>query len=236
MLYLVATPIGDPNEITLRALEILKNSETIICESTKETSILLKKHGLSGKKYEVLNEHSKAEDLRPLVELCKQQDVALVSDCGTPGFCDPGADLVKECRRQGVLVRSVLGPSALMGLISMSGLRLDRFLFRGFLPAENTERAKEIEKLKKENQAVILMDTPYRLQKTLGEMKTHWPDHELILALNLSQENELVVEGKVDQILRNDIPEKAEFMLMIKPLRNNSNQKTQNKNASTSRR
>jgi 16S rRNA (cytidine1402-2'-O)-methyltransferase len=217
MLYLVATPIGDTQEITLRALELLKNTETIICESTKETSILLKRHGITGKTYEVLDEHSKPEDLKPLVELCKKNDVVLVSDCGTPGFCDPGAELVHECRRQGVQVKSVLGPSALMGLISLSGMRLERFLFRGFLPAENTHRAQAIEALKKEKQAVILMDTPYRLQKTLTEMKNHWPNHQLLLALNLSQENEQVFAGTIDQILKNSLPEKAEFMLLIKP-------------------
>lgn len=215
MLYLIATPIGDPNEISLKALELLKKTELVICESTKETSTLLKFHGISGKKYELLNEHSTSEDLKELVQICKNQDAVLVSDCGTPGFCDPGADLVRECRKHKIPVKSILGASSLMGLISQSGLRLDRFLFRGFLPSESIERQKEIEKLKKETQAIVLMDTPYRLKKVLTELRLHFADRELLLVLNLSTEEELIVEGKIDQILKNLLPEKAEFMLLI---------------------
>lgn len=217
MLYLIATPIGDPDEISLKALELLKKTELVICESTKEASTFLKRHGISGKKYELLNEHSTADELQKLVQLCKQQDAVLVSDCGTPGFCDPGADLVRECRKQKIPVKSVLGASALMGLISHSGMRLDRFLFRGFLPAESVERQKEIEKLKKETQPVVLMDTPYRLKKVLSELQTHWADREILLALNLSTEEEIIAEGRIEQILKQPLPEKAEFMLLIHP-------------------
>lgn len=217
MLYVVATPIGDTNEISLRALEVLKNCSLIICEGTKETSRLLRAHGISGKTYEILDEHSKPEDLQHLLSLCLQQDAALVTDCGTPGFCDPGADLVRLCRQKNIPIKSVLGASSLMGLLSLSGQRLDQFVFRGFLPAENEARRKALIELTREKRAIVLMDTPYRLKKTLQDMKDHFADRRLLLTLNLSQEDESILEGKIDKLLADVKHEKAEFMLLIYP-------------------
>lgn len=217
MLYLVATPIGEFSEITLRALEVLKHCEVIICESTKETSKLLKHHALSGKKYEILNEHSTPEDLRSLVQICGQQDVALVSDCGTPGFCDPGPDLIALCRAQKISVRSVLGASSLMGLLSLSSVRLKEFVFRGFLPAENEERKKEIQKLKAEKRAIVLMDTPYRLKKLLSEMAEALPQRSALLVTNLSQDDEAFFEASLKNLPSQVTTEKAEFMLLVYP-------------------
>lgn len=217
MLYLVATPIGDHNEISMRALDILRDSEIIICESTKEASKLLRSHGITGKKYEILDEHSTSDDKAALVPLCANHKVALVTDCGTPGFCDPGADLVRLCRQKNVDVKSVLGASALMGLLSLSGQRLDEFIFRGFLPAETEARARALKDLTKEKRAVILMDTPYRLKKTLNDMKEHFSNRRFLLTLNLSQENETVLDGNIDVLINRNPFEKAEFMLLIYP-------------------
>lgn len=215
MLYLIATPIGDINEISVRALDILRSAEIVICESTKEASKLLRSHGISGKRYEVLDEHSTPADKAALVPLCDKHVVALVTDCGTPGFCDPGADLVRLCREKNVPVKSVLGASALMGLLSLSGQRLDEFVFRGFLPAETEARGRALKELTKERRAIILMDTPYRLKKTLTDMKEHFPDRRFLLALNLSQEDETVLEGKIEKIFSTNPFDKAEFMLLV---------------------
>ncbi|MFN3697604.1 MAG: 16S rRNA (cytidine(1402)-2'-O)-methyltransferase [Pseudobdellovibrio sp.] len=217
MLYLVATPIGDIQEITIRALKILKEADIILCESTKETSKLFKQLDIKVQKYEILNEHSTAEDLKNLVTLCEQHTVALVSDCGTPGFCDPGNDLIRICRLKKIEVKSILGASSLMGLLSLSSRKLNEFLFRGFLPAESESRTKEWQKLKSEKKAIILMDTPYRLKKTIAELDLHLPKREALLALNLSQENELILEGKAQLISKNLNQDKAEFMLLIYP-------------------
>ncbi|WP_413295105.1 SAM-dependent methyltransferase [Bdellovibrio sp. HCB185ZH] len=217
MLYLVATPIGDTSEISLRALQILKDCEVVICESTKEASKLLRVHGITGKTYEILDEHSTPDDKAALVPLCEKKMVALVTDCGTPGFCDPGADLVRLCRQKNIPVKSVLGASALMGLLSLSGQRIDEFLFRGFVPAETEARAKALRELTKEKRAIILMDTPYRLKKMLGDMKDHFPNRRMLLSLNLSQEDELNLEGTIDQIAKKVPFEKAEFMLLLYP-------------------
>ncbi len=217
MLYLVATPIGDPNEISVRALDILRAAEIIICESTKEASKLLRIHGISGKKYEVLDEHSTPADKAALVPLCANHNVALVTDCGTPGFCDPGADLVDLCRKKSIPVKSILGASALMGLLSLSGKRLDEFLFRGFLPAETESRGRALKDLTKEHRAIIIMDTPYRLKKTLNDMKEHFSNRRFLLTINLSQEDETILEGTIDKIISSLTFDKAEFMLLIYP-------------------
>ncbi|MGZ3769664.1 MAG: SAM-dependent methyltransferase [Bdellovibrio sp.] len=218
MLYLVATPIGDTNEITLRSLELLKSADIIICEGTKEASKLLRAHGITGKTYEILDEHSTAEDKAALVPLCAEKNVALVTDCGTPGFCDPGADLVRLCRQKNIKVKSALGASALMGLLSLSGQRLDEFVFRGFLPAETESRGRALKELTKEKRAIIIMDTPYRLKKTLNDMKEHFSNRKFLITLNLSQEDECVLEGSIDKIISGLPYDKAEFMLLIYPV------------------
>lgn len=215
MLYVVATPIGDTSEISLRALEILKSADVIICESTKEASKLLRAHGISGKTYELLNEHTTPEEVRALGELCAGKTAALVSDCGTPGFCDPGAHLVKLCRQKKIPVKSVLGASALMGLLSLSGERIDQFIFRGFLPAETEARRRALQEIQREKRPMILMDTPYRLKKTLNDLLEFFPRRRALLALNLSQEDELILEGPAETLLKQLPFEKAEFMILL---------------------
>lgn len=219
MLHIVATPIGEAHEISQRALDVLREAEIIICESTKEASKLLRQFGITGKTFELLNEHTTKEDLLSLVPLCAEKKVALVSDCGTPGFCDPGADLIGLCRQKGIEVKSVLGPSALMGLLSLCGERIDEFVFRGFLPAETEARKKALKELTKEKRAVILMDTPYRLKKILQDMKENFPQRKMLMVMNLSQESEISLEGTIEQIIKKNPHDKAEFMLMLYPTR-----------------
>jgi len=216
-LTLIATPIGNDQDISLRALESLKNSKTIILEEFKESTRFLRAHGITGKNYEQLNEHSRPEDLKRLTELCATEDVVLITDCGTPGFCDPGADLVHECRKRQIPVVTFPGASSLMGLLSLSSVRLDQFVFRGFLPAETEARRKSWIEMQKEKRAFVLMDTPYRFQKMLGETAEFFPDRKILLTLNLTQETEMILEGTATQIMKKDLPAKAEFMLLVYP-------------------
>jgi 16S rRNA (cytidine1402-2'-O)-methyltransferase len=217
MLQIVATPLGDPDDISLRALKILKECDVVICESTKETSKLLRHHGIAGKKYEVLDEHTKSEDLHPLVELCKTQNCALVSDCGTPGFCDPGADLVRLCRIKGVDIKIIPGPSSLAALLSVTGAKTAEFLFVGFIPAENEAREKKWKDLASEKRPFVLMDTPYRLTKTLEEVERHSPQKKCVIAVDTSLESECVLEGRASQLLQTLRGQKAEFILWVQP-------------------
>lgn len=218
-LRLVATPIGNPQDLGLRALELLKSAEIIIVEEFKESTMILRAHGISGKPLEKLNEHSTREDLERLANLCAHQDVVLITDCGTPGFCDPGAHLVDVCRQKNILVQTVPGPSSIMGLLSLSSQRLDEFIFKGFLPAENSARSQAFQELKKEKKAIIIMDTPYRFQKMLQECEKTLPDRQMLLAINLTQENELILEGKAPDFLKHPrLPLKAEFLILIYPV------------------
>ncbi|MGZ3691966.1 MAG: SAM-dependent methyltransferase [Pseudobdellovibrio sp.] len=215
MLTLIATPIGRTDEITLRSLELFKTAEVVVCESTKETSKLLKSYELKAARYEVLDEHSTAEDVAELLELCREKNVVLVSDCGTPSFCDPGFQLVKACRQNQIPVQTSLGASSLMGLISLSSERINQFYFRGFIPAENTAREKEWQHLKKTKEPLVLMDTPYRLKKMLDECVQHLEDRKILLALNLSQETEMILEGSPQQVRKKLTYDKAEFMILV---------------------
>ncbi len=216
-LTLVATPIGNPQDISLRGLAILTAAEVIIVEERKECAAFLRAHGITGKTYEQLNEHSGADDLKHLLEICKSKNVALITDCGTPGFADPGADLVKLCRQNQVPVISAPGPSSLMTLLSLSGQRIDSFLYRGFLSPETEERKRELAQLAKNSGAIILMDTPYRLQKTLTDLKDFFPQRKVLLGLDLTQETEQVVESLGQNLLTKISVKKAEFIVLIYP-------------------
>lgn len=214
-LTLVATPIGNPQDMGLHALDVLKAADLIILEEFKESTVVLRAHAISGKKYEQLNEHSTKEDLARLTELCRTQNVALITDCGTPGFCDPGADLVAACRQAKIAVTSVPGASSLMTLLSLSGERLDQFLFRGFLPAENVAREAAWKEIKKEKRAMILMDTPYRFQKMLQELGLHFPLRRALILLDATQATEQVLEGTGKELAALELPKKAEFMMLL---------------------
>ncbi|MFZ4405634.1 MAG: SAM-dependent methyltransferase [Pseudobdellovibrionaceae bacterium] len=217
MLYLVATPIGQMDEITLRALEVFKTTDLFIVESTKESGKLLRHHGITHKPFEILNEHSTLADVQRLAQLCAGQQVALLTDCGTPGFCDPGAHLVHLCRQKNIPIKSVLGASSLMAVLSLSGHNLQNFYFRGFLPAESEVRIKEWKKISSYKQAIVLMDTPYRLQKTMQQLKEYMPGRKCLLLINVSQPDETQIEGLPQEILKNLKHDKAEFMLLIYP-------------------
>ncbi len=216
-LFIIATPIGNDQDISLRALTFLKACNTIILEEFKESTRFLRSQGITGKAYEQLNEHSTNDDIKRLADLCQVQDIALITDCGTPGFCDPGAHLVAECRKRKIKVATLPGASSLMALLSLSSRRLDQFVFRGFLPAENEAREKEWKEVQKEKRTIILMDTPYRFQKMLGELKTYFPDRKILLTTDLTAEAELILEGTIQEIVKHPLPQKAEFMLLIYP-------------------
>ncbi len=214
-LFVIATPIGHAKDISLRAIETLQAAEVVIGEEFKEVSKLLKSLDIKGKPLEVLNEHSTPDDVQALLKICLEKNVALVSDCGTPGFCDPGAALINLCRKNKVEVRTLPGASSLMGLLSLSGERINQFIFRGFLPAENEARAAEIKKLKTEKRAVVLMDTPYRLKKLLSELTEAMPTRRALLTCDLTQETEVVVEAQVKDLSAKLVKDKAEFMLLL---------------------
>lgn len=217
MLQLVAVPIGDPGDITLRAIEALRQADIVIGEERKEVSKLLRRLEIEGKQLELLNEHSRDADVAELLDFCKEQNVALVTDCGTPGFCDPGARLVAACRKAGVKITPLPGASSLMCLLSTTGIEMREFLFRGFLPADREERARALRDLDRERRPIVLMDTPYRLGRLLSELATRWPARRAILGMDFTQVTEEIIEAPLNELASRIGERKAEFVLALMP-------------------
>lgn len=218
-LYVVATPIGNPEDLTVRARRVLSESELVIVEEFREGSSLLKQLGIS-KPLEQLNEHSESEDLKALLELCRTKRVALISDCGTPGFCDPGAELVALCQKENIPVHSAPGASSLMTFLSICGVRLNTFNFLGFLPANKEERSRSWADIKRSQQPLIIMDTPYRLPRLIEELAQHCATQQIVLGIELSKENEQVFKGTPGQVKPALQDLKAQFMLLLLPSQN----------------
>lgn len=199
-LFVVATPIGNPKDITSRAYDILRSADLIIGEELKALRQILKNAGIQAKAMDQLNEHSKPADIQFLMQECRDKKVALVSDCGTPGFCDPGAELTKACHQAGIPVHAVPGASSLMALLSIAGVRLEQFLFYGFLPAKNELREQAWGYLLHEARPVILMETPYRCDKLMAELAQKIPKRLCVIGLNLTQANEKLIRSKAKEL------------------------------------
>lgn len=216
-LFIVATPIGNPEDISLRALKILKSSELIIGEEAKVARQILGQYELKEQfaNLRTLNEHTDKDELNELLELCKIKNVALISDAGTPSFCDPGFKLVQLCRKNKIQVFSAPGASSIMTLVSLSSKELKSFHFLGFLPKEKSARTNTIKHIEKTpNETFLLMDTPYRLKQTLDEIKA-LGKREVLLGLNLTADDELIIETQANQLESMVKIDKAEFILLV---------------------
>lgn len=214
-LSIVALPIGNRGDITSRAIETLKTSDIIIGEERSEISKTLKYLNIQSKDIRLLNEHSTIEEINELAELCGRFECALVSDCGTPIFCDPGSALIERLRKKKVPIRPVPGVSSLTCILSMLSQKLTEFVFVGFLPAENVARSKKLNELKSERRALVFMDTPYRLSKTASELAKTFPNRKGLLGLNMTYENEEFIEDLLPQIAGQVANKKAEFILVV---------------------
>lgn len=168
-LVIVPTPVGNLKDITLRALEVLKECDLILAEDTRHSAMLLKHYGISTlvQSYHKFNEHGKVGAICNLITAGK--NIALISDAGTPGISDPGFLLVRTCVERGISVETLPGPTAFVPALVNSGLPCDRFCFEGFLP-QKKGRHKKLEALKEEERTMIFYESPYRLVKALEEM------------------------------------------------------------------
>jgi len=216
-LYMVATPIGNPEDITLRAIRILGEVDVVICEERREGSTLLKKLGITPKELVSLNEHNEAEQAATLVQrMLLGENMALISDAGTPVFADPGAELIRQAVEMGIKVTSVPGASSLMALLSLLDTRLEQFVYVGFLPRSPQERRQQLQRFLRMNLPLVMMDTPYRLSSLLEDIeKTAGKNRRITLGLNLTQPGEQVLRGTVNEIRRMVQGRKAEFILLL---------------------
>src|SRR3989338_6054644 len=216
MLYLIATPIGNLKDITLRGLEVLQNSDAIICEDTRRTSILLNHYQIK-KPLIVLNDFNEVKNIPPIIQrLQNGENIALVSDAGTPLISDPGYKLVRECLAQNIPVDSLPGPSSVITALTLSGLPPNKFLFLGYPPEKSGHRAKWIENLKTIDATIISFVAPHKLLKTLEEMKEILGDIEVVLAKELTKIHQNVESKKISEWLEQLKSPKGEYILLLR--------------------
>ncbi len=218
-LFIVATPIGNPDDITMRAIKTLTDAPLIVCEEIKEARRLLKKLNILDKELLECNEHNQAQQTPLIVQhLLNGQDAALISDCGTPVFADPGHMVIKQAAEFGISVIPIPGASSLMALLSVLDFSPQNFLFLGFLPRETPARKTILQRNKSADLPIILMDTPYRLTKLLTEIRESMGGNKIItLATDLTLPAEHIFRGTINAILPQVENKKAEFILIIHP-------------------
>ncbi|MDO8429646.1 MAG: 16S rRNA (cytidine(1402)-2'-O)-methyltransferase [Candidatus Daviesbacteria bacterium] len=221
MLYLVPTPIGNLKDITLRALETLKEVEAIICEDTRRTSILLNHYQVK-KPLIVLNDFNEFKTVPQILErLSVGQSLALVSDAGTPLISDPGYKLVRACLESNIVVESLPGPTSVITALTLSGLPPDKFLFLGYLPEKPKHRQDMIKSLTKISHEIkltyIIFVAPHKLLRILKELKSELGNIEIVLAREMTKIHQEVKKYEIDRAISEFSSKnpKGEFILLI---------------------
>ncbi|MBN1638163.1 MAG: 16S rRNA (cytidine(1402)-2'-O)-methyltransferase [Ignavibacteriales bacterium] len=217
-LYLIPTPIGNYEDITIRAINTLKSVDLIICEEFKIAKRLLSKFNIQKELYS-LNEHNEKEIAPEILKKIKEgKNAGLISDCGSPLFSDPGHYLVNLCITSKIDIIPLPGANSLVPAIISSGLEIGKFYYYGWLSQKKDIRRQELFQLKKIKDVIIILDTPYRLLKLLLEIKQIFSHKQkIVLAYNLSLESERIFRGYIEDIL-NEVQNnklKGEFVLII---------------------
>ena len=217
-LYIVATPIGNLGDITLRAVDVLRRCDGIACEDTRVTGKLLKHLGISRPMWRY-DDHSEHRDRSRLVDSMRQRAVALVSDAGTPMISDPGYRLVNDCHAEGIPVTVVPGACAAIAGLALSGLPNDRFLFGGFLPSKGKARREALEELAGVDATLIFYDTAPRLGKSLAAIAETLPDREVAVARELTKLHEELRRGLPAGLIAyfEANPPRGEIVLLVGP-------------------
>ncbi|GAB6281545.1 MAG: 16S rRNA (cytidine(1402)-2'-O)-methyltransferase [Ignavibacterium sp.] len=217
-LYIVSTPIGNLKDITLRAIEILKEVDFIICEDTRVASILLNNFEIK-KELTSLNAFNEKNKIDFLIKKLEEKSAALISDAGTPTISDPGIKLVSLAINNGISVIPIPGPSALIAALTVAGFPTNSFLFEGFLP-QKKGRQKLLFELSKEKRTIILYESSHRIEKLLNELNEFMPNRMLAVCRELTKKFEEVIRGYPNKILSNlkSNQKKGEFVIVISPL------------------
>ena len=218
-LYLVATPIGNLEDITLRALRTLKECDLVAAEDTRRTGQLLRHFGISKPllSYFMFNEARRSEQI--LERLGRGEKVALVTDAGSPGISDPGERVVKAAIAAGFRVEAVPGPSALVAALTASGLPTGQFYFVGFLPHKSGQRRRALEALTTLPATLVLYESPYRIEKLLVELNEIFGERQVVLARELTKKFEQFLRGKPLELLQlmKQRTIKGEFVVLVSP-------------------
>jgi 16S rRNA (cytidine1402-2'-O)-methyltransferase len=220
ILYLVATPIGDPEDITYRAVRILREADIIVCEERKE-GIRLLRHLEIDKPVESLNEHNEAAASPAILNVLRAgRSVALISDAGTPVFSDPGSLLVTRAIEAGIRIVPLPGPSSLLPALIVSGFPIQRFVFYGFLSPKRNRRITELQQLKREPSTIVLMETPYRLLQIVRDLaEVMGASRRVCIAFDLTLPTEEILRGTAPELYErlSKMKKKGEFVVVIGP-------------------
>ncbi len=218
-LYLVATPIGNLEDITLRALRTLRECDVVAAEDTRRTGQLLRHFGISKPllSYFQFNEARRSEEI--IDRLKRGEKIALVTDAGSPGISDPGERVVAAAIRASLRVEAVPGACALVAALTASGLPTDEFHFVGFLPHKSGQRRNRLEALRATAGTLVFYESPFRIEKLLGELSELFSEREVVLARELTKKFEEFLRGRPDKLVAQlaTRPRKGEFVVLVGP-------------------
>ena len=199
-LVLVATPIGNLEDVSARALRVLREADLVAAEDTRHTRKLLSHYGIPAQVVS-LHEHNERARAASLIErVLDGQVVALVTDAGSPGIADPGYPVVRAAVAAGVRVESIPGPSAVITALQVSGLPTDAFLFAGFLPPKGAARRRRLEELSAQRETVVVFESPHRIDKCLEDLEAVWGERPIALARELTKLHEQVLRGSAREV------------------------------------
>jgi len=219
LLYICATPIGNLDDVTLRVLHVLRAADVILCEDTRHTGGLLRRHEVTPRSLLSFHEHNEGARLeRVLALLSEGKDVALVSDAGLPGLSDPGFTLVRAAAEAGFELTVLPGPSAVSTALVASGLPTDRFVFVGFVPRGKAKVVEFLEEAGRAGGSVVAFESPHRLRATLEAVAARWPERLVAVCRELTKVHEQVIRGTSRQVLDALDPRvRGEVVLVLAP-------------------
>ena len=215
VLYIVATPIGNLEDITLRAIRVLKEVDFIAAEDTRHTLKLLNHLNISKPmiSYHRHNEEIRVEGL--IKELKEGKNIAVVSDAGTPGICDPGETIIKKCIEENIKIVPIPGACAMINALIVSGIDTDEFTFLGFLPLNKKNRNNKLEEIKNSNKTIILYEAPHKLKNTLNDLKNILENRKIVIAREITKIHEEYIRGTVEEIIGIIDNLKGEIIIII---------------------
>jgi 16S rRNA (cytidine1402-2'-O)-methyltransferase len=220
MLSVVASPIGNLGDITLRAIETLKRCDAVVCEDTRVTGNLLKQLGIEKKDFISFHGYSDGGKLHHILERLKRgEHLALVSDAGTPGISDPGFALISNAREAGIKIEAIPGPSAFLAALSISGLPINQFVYLGFLPLKKGRKTL-LETFNNEERTIVFYESVHRIEKTLNELAhvlKEQPERKVVIARELTKMHEEVISTTIHDLpaVAGAMTKKGEFVVIV---------------------
>lgn len=224
-LYLVATPIGNLDDITLRAINVLKEVDIIAAEDTRHTLKLLNHLNIKKPLISYYKETEKIKSELLIEKLLEGNNIALVSDAGTPAISDPGEEIVKEAIKNGIDIVPVPGPCALINALICSGFNTKEFLFLGFLSSNKKEKKEKLLEIKNENKTIIFYEAPHKIKNTLEMIYEILGDRKVVLAREMTKIHEEFIRGRIRDIINNDMEPRGEYVILIEGTEKKDEQK-----------